>query len=43
MRINTNVASLAAQESASITSGKINGSLEKLSSGLRINKSSDDK
>lgn len=42
MRINTNVAALAAQENSSITSSKINSSLEKLSSGLRINKASDD-
>lgn len=42
MRINTNVAALAAQENASITSSRVNSSLEKLSSGLKINKSSDD-
>lgn len=42
MRINTNVSSLNAQESASITNKRMQSSLEKLSSGLRINKASDD-
>jgi len=42
MRINTNVASLRAQESNANTSSKISSSLEKLSTGLRINKASDD-
>ncbi len=42
MRINTNVSSLTAQESASNTSKTLASSLEKLSSGLRINKASDD-
>ncbi|MBD3829774.1 MAG: flagellin [Arcobacter sp.] len=42
MRINTNVSSLTAQEAASNTTRKITGSLEKLSTGLRINKASDD-
>ncbi len=42
MRINTNVSSITAQESAANTNFKIKGSLEKLSSGLRINKASDD-
>jgi flagellin len=42
MRINTNVSSLNAQESAVNTSKSLATSLEKLSSGLRINKSSDD-
>jgi len=42
MRINTNVASLTAQESNVNTNARIQGSLEKLSSGLRINKASDD-
>jgi flagellin len=42
MRINTNVASLQAQESAINTSSSLNSSLEKLSTGLRINKASDD-
>ena len=42
MRINTNVASLNAQESASLTTNRMQSSLEKLSSGLRINKASDD-
>jgi len=42
MRINTNVASLNAQESAYNTQNNLKNSLEKLSSGLRINKASDD-
>ena len=42
MRINTNVASLNAQESATQTTKSLSSSLEKLSSGLRINKASDD-
>ena len=42
MRINTNVASLQAQESNAITNKNVNSSLEKLSTGLRINKASDD-
>jgi flagellin len=42
MRINTNVASIQAQESLTNTNKNINSSLEKLSTGLRINKASDD-
>jgi len=42
MRINTNVASLNAMESATQTNNMLRSSLEKLSSGLRINKASDD-
>jgi flagellin len=42
MRINTNVSSLTAQEAAQNTSKRITSSLEKLSTGLRINKASDD-
>ena len=42
MRINTNVSSLTAQENAVNTNKNIQSSLEKLSSGLRINKASDD-
>jgi len=42
MRINTNVASLAAMEANANTNTKLSSSLEKLSSGLRINKASDD-
>ncbi|MFA7084403.1 MAG: flagellin [Arcobacteraceae bacterium] len=42
MRINTNIASLNAQESNSNTNKLLNNSLEKLSSGLRINKAADD-
>ncbi|AXX93543.1 flagellin [Malaciobacter molluscorum LMG 25693] len=42
MRINTNAASLIAQEAATNTSKNVSNSLEKLSTGLRINKASDD-
>ena len=42
MRINTNVSSLTAQEAAKNTNNNITSSLEKLSTGLRINKASDD-
>ena len=42
MRINTNVSSLTAQEAAQNTSKSVTNSLEKLSTGLRINKASDD-
>jgi flagellin len=42
MRINTNVSSLTAQEAAQNTTKTITGSLEKLSTGFRINKASDD-
>ncbi|QKJ24468.1 flagellin [Poseidonibacter lekithochrous] len=42
MRINTNVASLNSQENATSTQNNLRNSLEKLSSGLRINKASDD-
>lgn len=42
MRINTNVSSLTAQEAAQNTTKSVTSSLEKLSTGLRINKASDD-
>jgi flagellin len=42
MRINTNVQSLAAQEAATNTQNKMRSSLEKLGTGLAINKASDD-
>ncbi len=42
MRINTNVSSITAQEAAVNTNKEITNSLAKLSSGLRINKASDD-
>ena len=42
MRINTNVSALNAQESANNVNSNLRNSLEKLSSGLRINKASDD-
>ncbi|WP_428024404.1 flagellin [Arcobacter sp.] len=42
MRINTNIASLNAQEAASKTNSNIATSLERLSTGLKVNKASDD-
>ncbi len=42
MRINTNVASLSAQEANKNTNNNIAKSLEKLSTGLKINKAADD-
>ncbi|MCT7481219.1 flagellin [Aliarcobacter cryaerophilus] len=42
MRINTNISSLGAQEAAANTNKSISNSLEKLSTGLAINKASDD-
>ncbi|MDX4067228.1 flagellin [Aliarcobacter skirrowii] len=42
MRINTNVSSLTAQEASQNTNNSIKNSLEKLSTGLKINKASDD-
>uniref|UniRef100_UPI000ADB0A19 flagellin N-terminal helical domain-containing protein n=1 Tax=Arcobacter sp. LA11 TaxID=1898176 RepID=UPI000ADB0A19 len=42
MRINTNVSSITAQEAAANTNKSITNSLAKLSSGLKINKASDD-
>ena len=42
MRINTNVSSLVAQEANTNTSMNIQSSLEKLSTGLKINKAADD-
>ena len=42
MKINTNISSLTAQEAAKNTNNSIASSLEKLSTGLRINKASDD-
>jgi flagellin len=42
MRINTNVNSLTAQESATNTQKRLSSSLEKLGSGLAINKAADD-
>ena len=42
MKINTNISSLTAQEAATNTNRSIAGSLEKLSTGLKINKASDD-
>ena len=42
MIINTNVSSITAQEAATNTGNAISSSLEKLSTGLKINKASDD-
>jgi flagellin len=42
MRIQTNIASLNAIESGIINGNKLSSSLEKLGSGLRVNKASDD-
>lgn len=42
MIINTNVSSITAQEAATNTGNNISSSLEKLSTGLKINKASDD-
>jgi flagellin len=42
MIINTNVSSLTAQEAAKNTNSTLSSSLEKLSTGLKINKASDD-
>ena len=42
MRINTNIASLTAQEASTNVNKNLSSSLEKLSTGLRINKASDD-
>jgi len=42
MRVNTNVTALNALESNTHTNTKIKNSLEKLASGLRVNKASDD-
>lgn len=42
LRINTNVASINAQKNLAEASGRLSGSLEKLSSGKRINRAGDD-
>ena len=42
LRINTNIAALNAQRTLSNTTNQLNRSLERLSSGLRINKARDD-
>ena len=42
MKINTNISSLTVQEAATNTNRSIASSLEKLSTGLKINKASDD-
>ncbi len=40
--VNTNIASLIAQQNLSVNTNNVNGSLEKLSSGYKINHASDD-
>ena len=42
MRINTNIEALNAQRNLSATAAKYASSVEKLSSGLRINRAADD-
>ena len=42
MRINTNIMALNAQNKLTGNQGKVEGSIKKLSSGLRINGASDD-
>jgi flagellin len=42
LRVNTNVASLTAQRNLSLSTNKLNRSLDRLSSGLRITRASDD-
>ena len=42
MRISTNIAAINAQRNLSVSQGAIAGSLEKISSGSRINKAADD-
>jgi len=42
LRINTNVSSINAQRNLAESSGRLSGSLEKLSSGKRINRAGDD-
>ena len=42
LRVNTNVASLNAQRNLSLSNARLDRSLERLSSGLRINRASDD-
>src|SRR5919202_3428043 len=42
LRINQNIAAMNAYRNLSVTSGEMNKSLEKLSSGYRINRAADD-
>lgn len=42
MRINHNIAAMEAYRQLTVTSGQLQGTLEKLSSGLRINRAADD-
>ncbi len=42
LRVNTNIAALNAYRNLSVTDGAMNKSLEKLSSGFRINRAADD-
>ena len=41
-RINTNISSITAQRNINITGSNLSRSIERLSSGLRINSASDD-
>src|ERR671927_989324 len=42
LRVNTNVAAMNAYRNLTVTEGQMNKSLEKLSSGFRINRAADD-
>src|SRR3712207_2267630 len=42
LRVNTNIAALNAYRNLSVTDGQMSKSLEKLSSGFRINRAADD-
>ncbi|RMF92379.1 MAG: flagellin FliC [Candidatus Schekmanbacteria bacterium] len=42
LRVNTNIASINAQRNLSVSTSALNKSLEKISSGLRINRAADD-
>src|ERR687889_1487308 len=42
LRVNTNIAATNAYRNLSVTDGQMNKSLEKLSSGFRINRAADD-
>ena len=42
LRVDNNIASLKAYRNLSVTDGQMNKSLEKLSSGFRINRAADD-
>ncbi len=42
LRVNTNIASINSQRNLSVSTNRLNKSLEKISSGLRINRAADD-